>query len=281
MQLSLAPSLGALRGVFTRHERVDERDDPLARRRAGLEHGACGVHADASGGAERAHEVGDGAVREISGAHIGLVHHEEIGDLHDPGLQELERVAASGLDHDEGGLGQILDVDLRLPDARGLDEDDVVRRREHLDGRRDGLGEPARVTMGGEGAHEQALVIRVEAHARAIPEERASAACAGGIDGDHADREISTAELARDSGRQGALTDPRRSGEPDAMPVSAAEHAEKVGDALSLRGAGVLDQIEGRRDHHLPAGEHPGRDHVPVIHSRGTQPRGPARPALP
>ena len=70
--------------------------------------------------------------RERSGhvAEVGLGHHQHVGHLHDPRLEELEHVAGAGLHHYGDRVGHVLDVGLRLADADGLDHHHVERRGE-------------------------------------------------------------------------------------------------------------------------------------------------------
>ena len=76
-------------------------------------------------------------------AEVGLRHHEHVGHLHDPGLQELQRVAGARLDDDRDGVGHLGHLGLRLPDADGLDHHHVERRRQRLRGGAGGGGEAA------------------------------------------------------------------------------------------------------------------------------------------
>jgi hypothetical protein len=48
---------------------------------------------------------------------VGLVDHEDVGDLEDAALGHLDHVAESGRERDDGGVGPPGDLDLRLPDA--------------------------------------------------------------------------------------------------------------------------------------------------------------------
>ena len=54
---------------------------------------------------------------------VGLVDHEHVGDLHQPGLAGLHRVAPAGVDDDHARVGPAGDVHLHLADADGLDDD--------------------------------------------------------------------------------------------------------------------------------------------------------------
>src|SRR6185312_6587152 len=51
---------------------------------------------------------------------VALVHHVDVGDLHDPGFQGLNPVARFGHQYEDRGLGGARDVELRLPDAHRL-----------------------------------------------------------------------------------------------------------------------------------------------------------------
>ena len=76
-------------------------------------------------------------------AEVGLGHHEHVGDLHDPRLQELQDVARAGLDDDGDGVGHLGDVGLALADADGLDDDDVEGGRQRVRGGARGGRQPA------------------------------------------------------------------------------------------------------------------------------------------
>ena len=66
---------------------------------------------------------------------IGLVHHEDVGDLHDAGLERLHIVAGAGHQRHDRHVGRADDVHFVLSDADGLDDDDVLARRiEHEGG---------------------------------------------------------------------------------------------------------------------------------------------------
>ena len=64
--------------------------------------------------------------RAIGALPVGLVHHEDVGDLHDPGLQGLHLVAEPGTSTTKLSVGGLDDVHLVLADAHGLHQDDVL-----------------------------------------------------------------------------------------------------------------------------------------------------------
>ncbi len=83
---------------------------------------------------------------------IGLVDDEHVGDLHDAGLEHLNRIAAAGLQRDDRRLRELGDGDFALADADRLDQHEtrnrmhpsIARRRRSLRrGRRDGRGSPS------------------------------------------------------------------------------------------------------------------------------------------
>ena len=109
--------------------------------------------------AQRRAQVAAGAQRDL--AEVRLGHHQHVRDLHDPGLEELQGVAGARLDHDRGRVGRFGDLRLGLPDADGLDHDDVEGGGQRLGGRAGGGGEPAEPLAGRGRADEQPAVGRV------------------------------------------------------------------------------------------------------------------------
>ena len=153
-----------------RVERVGERVDALAgRERGDREHGR-------RAGAERAERRAQVVLGAAGGrAEVGLGDDEHVGDLHDPGLEELQRVAGAGLDDDGDGVRGLGDVGLGLADADGLDHDDVERGRERLRGRAGRGREAAEPLAGGHRADEHVAVGGVVLDPRAVAEQRAAA----------------------------------------------------------------------------------------------------------
>ena len=96
--------------------------DALAVGRAGPDHRNLPAR---RAGLEREHAL-DLADHRVGQRMIGLVDDDHVRDLHHPGLQRLDRVARAGHQHEHDGVGVIDDVDLRLPDADGLEQDDVA-----------------------------------------------------------------------------------------------------------------------------------------------------------
>jgi hypothetical protein len=53
---------------------------------------------------------------------VGLVDYEDVGDLHEAGLERLDRVARLGDEHDDARVRRARHVELALPNADGLDD---------------------------------------------------------------------------------------------------------------------------------------------------------------
>ena len=144
-------------------------------------------HGHASG-AERAERRAQVVLRAAGGrAEVGLGDDEHVGHLHDPGLQELQRVAEPGWTTTATRVGGLGDVGLRLADADGLDHHDVERGGQRLRGRAGRGGEPAEPLAGGHRADEHVAIGRVVLDPRAVAEQRAAGALGGRVDGEHGD----------------------------------------------------------------------------------------------
>ena len=198
---------GEVEAGAVRVQRVGERVDALHRaharhrqHRASRERRAS--RAPLAGRAERA---------AGGRAEVGLGDDEHVGDLHDPRLQELQRVAGAGLDDDDHGLGGLGDVGLGLADADGLDHHQVERGGQRLRGGAGGGREAAEPLAGGHRADEDVAVGGVVLDPRAVAEQRAAAALGGRVDGEHRDRAF-VASATRAAARRAASTCRRRAG---------------------------------------------------------------------
>ena len=65
------------------------------------------------------------------GAEVGLVHHDDVGQLERARLHELEQVAGAGLRHADQRVREVGHVGLALADADRLDEHHVEGRGQH------------------------------------------------------------------------------------------------------------------------------------------------------
>jgi hypothetical protein len=100
---------------------------------------------------------------------VGLVHHEDVGDLEQAGLHHLHRVARLGHQDDDDGVGEPHDVELGLPDTDGLHQHDVDAERiqqTHPIARR--ARQAAVATARGQAPDEHAGIEGVGLHADAV-----------------------------------------------------------------------------------------------------------------
>ena len=119
---------------------------------------------------------------------VGLVHHEDVGDLQDARLRGLDAVAHAGREQHQGGVGQLHDLDLGLADADGLDEHHVAADRvEHAQRLRRRRRQPAEVAAGGHRADEHSRIGRVLLHPDPVTEQRAPGERRGRVDRQHPD----------------------------------------------------------------------------------------------
>jgi hypothetical protein len=102
---------------------------------------------------------------------IGLGQDQHVGDLHDPGLEELEHVPGRGLYDDRHRVGHVGDLDLGLTHAHVLDHDHVKRRGQRGGGAARRRGQTAEPVAGGGRADEHLAVARVDVDPRPVAEE--------------------------------------------------------------------------------------------------------------
>ena len=185
--------------------------------------------------AEQHAQLGGGLVG--AGA-VGLVDDEDIGDLQDARLDRLDVVAHAGHRHDDHRLRRAHDLDLGLPRADRLDDDDVEASGvERAHGVAGGGGQPAEAATAGHAADEDVGVAGQLLHADAVAEDRAAGEGAAGVDGDDADALVAPPQFARQLHHERALARAGRAGESDDVRV-AAVGVQLREDALRLRARG-------------------------------------------
>src|SRR5215210_3279634 len=132
-----------------------------------------------------------------------LVDGDDVRDLHDPRLQRLHRVTRTGHEDEDDRVGDSDHLDLTLPGADRLEEDQVTAGCvEHEQGLQRGLGEPAEVPSGAHRADEDAGVEEMVRQPDPIAEESALRERARGVDGDHADRLVLFAHVSNERADQ-------------------------------------------------------------------------------
>ncbi len=159
------------------------------------------------GEAQLGHE-GVGAVT------VGLVHHEDVRHLHEPGLHGLHGIARLRHEGDHRGIRLLDDVQLRLPHSDRLDEDPREAGRVHeLDDVAGSGGEAPQASARGHAADENVRIQGVRLHPDAVAQHRPASERARGIDGDDADPLALRAETRGQPVHECRLARARRSGD--------------------------------------------------------------------
>ena len=164
---SRRPSRSSVRPVLL--ERRPQLGDVLAAQSLGEEDRGTPVRLRE--GHDRPHLVEHRLRRRM----IHLVDRDDVGDLHDPGLQRLDGVAGARHEHEQHGVRDPGHLDLALPRTHGLDEHDVLPRgveQEH--GLEGCLGEPAQVSARAHRADVDARIEEVVGEPDAVAEKRAA-----------------------------------------------------------------------------------------------------------
>ena len=188
--------LGEIGAVAVRVDRVRELLDAARRRyRGDGEH----RHLGRTHGGKGLRQVAPRARGGI--AQVRLRDYEQVGDLHDPRLQELQHVSGCWLHHHRNGVTHVLDIGLRLAHAHRLDHHHVERRCQGLGRLPSGRGEAAQPPPGGCRADQHAVVARVVLDARTVAEQRAAGALARRVHCEDGDGLFALAPL-RDEHRQ-------------------------------------------------------------------------------
>ena len=192
-------------------ELLDELVDALAAAGLGLDD----RHPPAALRRERQHAA-DLAHHRVGQRVVGLVDDDDVGDLHDPGLQRLDRVARAGHEHEHDRVGVVDDVDLGLADADRLEEDVVLARGVHEQrGLQRRLAQPAERAAVGHRADEDAGVEEVLGQADAVAEQRAVGERRRRVDREHGDLAVLRAAQLGQRADERRLARAGRAGEPD------------------------------------------------------------------
>ena len=127
---------------------------------------------------------------------VGLVDDDHVGDLHDPGLERLDRVARARHQDEHDRVGVVDDVDLGLADADRLEEDLLLAGGVHQQrGLKRRLRQAAERAAARHRADVDALVEEVVGEPDAVAEQRALRERARGVDREH--RDLAFAARAR------------------------------------------------------------------------------------
>ena len=182
----------------------------------------------------------------VRAVEICLVDGEHVADLQDTRLDGLDVIAHAGNQYDHRRIGCPNDVDLGLPDADGLDKDNVLAKSVHrLDGVRRLVRKAAQAAACPHAADEYAFVHRQTRHADAVTQDGAARKRAGRVDGDDADGLALLAVFIRELVRQRALASARRPRNAEHIGVTRmrVERLHDVDGIFRL----VLDRRDGSR----------------------------------
>ena len=147
---------------------------------------------------------------------VALVDHEDVGDLHDAGLDGLHIVAHAGDENHNGDVGEAHDVDFILTDADGLDQDDVAAGGvEHGGDVGGGARQAAQRSARRHAANVNSGVGEMFLHADAVAQNRSAGVGTGWVDGDDSHGVVLLAIEPRQLVDQRALPRSRRAGQPD------------------------------------------------------------------
>jgi hypothetical protein len=148
-----------------------------------------------------------------------------------------------GASSNQRGVGQARHLDLGLPHADGLDQDDVAAGAlEHPDGLGRGRRQPAEMTPAGHGPDVDARVDRVVLHPDPVAQDRPAGERAGRVDREHADPLALAAVGAHQLVGQRGLAHAGRAGQPDDLGL-AGVRGQRRGDLGQARVA-VLDEAD-------------------------------------
>ena len=147
---------------------------------------------------------------------IHLVDRDHVGDLHDPGLQGLHRIAGARHQHEQHLVGDAHHFDLALTGTDRLEEDHVaagrVQEEQRLERR---LGEAAEVTPRSHRPDEHTRIEKVIDESNPVSEQGSLRERARGIDGDDAHGEPEAPDMADERSDERRLPDARRPRDPD------------------------------------------------------------------
>ena len=178
---------------------------------------------------------------------VGLVDRDQVGDLHDPGLERLHRVAGSGHQHEDDGVGDREHADVALAGADRLEEDDVLARGVEQEQRlQRRFRQAARVAARAHRADEDAGVEEMIGEPDPVAEQRPLREGARRIDRDDADRLAEPAHVLDERGDQARLPHAGRSGEPDG--VRAARRRVELAHELVRHRVAILDERDRARE---------------------------------
>ena len=152
---------------------------------------------------------------------VGFIDDKNVGDFENSSLEHLHRVAASRLQRDDRRIREFGDLNLRLSNTDGLDDDHVFAERVH-ENRRFGrcAGDATEMSATCHRANEDVGIGEVFGETNAIAQESAVRKGRARIDRYHADRAPEFARVRDERRTERRLSDSRRSGKPNRQRTS-------------------------------------------------------------
>ena len=192
---------------------------------------------------------------------IALVQHDQVREVDHVDLLELGRRAVVRRHHVERRVDAIDDLRVALPDAGGLEEDQIeARGAQHGEAVARGLRQRAVRLAGGHGADEDRLAPD-RVHADAVAEQRAPGAAPGRIDQQERDAQVRRVaaqahhELVDDAG----LAGPARPREADHRRAGAAVLGELRAETIGVVLVAIRVALEEREAADRPRADSPRR----------------------
>src|SRR5918999_2927155 len=200
---------------------------------------------------DRAHLVHHG----LRGRVVALVHGDDVGNLHDSGLEGLDRVAGAGHEDEKNGVCDPDDLDFALTGSDRLEEHELLPGRVEQEGcLQGGLGQASQVSARPHRADEDLRIEEMVGETDPVAEQRALREGARGIDGNHADGRVPLAYIAKQRADEARLADTRRAG--DADDVRPPRLGVELADEVVGERVRALDQRDRTRERATLPGTH-------------------------
>ena len=163
---------------------------------------------------DRLHHL-DFLLQPVCARPVRLVHHEQVGHFHQARLHRLDPVPGLGNQDDDRGIRVRRDLELRLTDPDGLQQDMVEAERVHeVRGLPGGRGQAAAGAPAGHGTNEDPGLRSQVVHAHPVAQQSAASERAAGIHRHDTHRLTTIAQVTGHDRRERGLPCPRRACDP-------------------------------------------------------------------
>ncbi len=217
------------------------------------------------------HRILDHAPGLFGATEIRLVYHEDVGDFQDSRFDALDCIPGLRHHHQDDGVADARDLELRLPDPHGLHDHHLSTKCiEQMNRLSRGGGKPAQVTPSPHAADEHTLVQGMPGHPNPVAEDRAPGEGTAGIHGDHTHGLAGIPDHLNEAIHQRAFPSPRRAGHADQ--VGLARVRLQFGDQGGRLRVAILSQADGPGQRSNVAGSHGAGQTHPAL-NRSALPR--------